>query len=65
MPSHSAARHCWILLNVCLIAAGLGGRCALGAAPERPEPNWTQVRDDAVQVLSELVKIDTSNPPGQ
>jgi|SRR5262245_2015467 len=28
-------------------------------------PNWAQAREEAVRILSGLVKIDTSNPPGK
>ncbi len=27
-------------------------------------PDWAQARDEAARILSEIVKIDTSNPPG-
>jgi acetylornithine deacetylase/succinyl-diaminopimelate desuccinylase-like protein len=30
----------------------------------QPAPDWARARDEAVQFLSDLIKIDTSNPPG-
>ena len=32
---------------------------------ERRYPDWPAVRDEAVRMLSEMVRIDTSNPPGR
>ena len=42
-------------LFLCLLA---------GVASAQPTPNFTAARDEAVKFLGELVKIDTSNPPG-
>lgn len=36
---------------------------ALGA-DSNSAPDWAQARDEAAKILSEIVKIDTSNPPG-
>ena len=32
--------------------------------PPRPLPDFSRARDEAVQVLQSLIRIDTSNPPG-
>jgi len=37
---------------------------AAPALPQQPAPDFTAARDEAVKFLGELVKIDTSNPPG-
>src|SRR5215471_15453651 len=36
----------------------------LGAAVAQTSPDFTKSGDEALKFLSELVKIDTSNPPG-
>src|ERR1043166_8688601 len=41
-------------LAVCLFAAR--GLCA--------SPDWKRIGDDAANLLSEAIRIDTSNPPG-
>jgi len=33
-------------------------------ADGRSVPDWAQARDEAVQILSGMIRIDTSNPPG-
>jgi len=39
--------------------------CSLRAAgQERPQPDFRQARDEAVRTLQAIIRIDTSNPPG-
>src|SRR5260370_31817253 len=35
-----------------------------GIAPAQSAPDFTSAQNEAVKFLSDLVKIDTSNPPG-
>ena len=44
------------------IAAACGILVQAGQAP--PAPDFARTRDEAVQILQALVRIDTSNPPG-
>ena len=37
---------------------------AARGADGRSAPDWTKAREEAVQMLSAMIKIDTSNPPG-
>lgn len=47
-------------LRTALILSALAGvSCA-----QQPLPDFSQARDEAVKFLADLVKIDTSNPPG-
>jgi acetylornithine deacetylase/succinyl-diaminopimelate desuccinylase-like protein len=41
----------------------VGGR-AVVAQQSHPSPDWTQARDETVRRLCDLIRIDTSNPPG-
>jgi acetylornithine deacetylase/succinyl-diaminopimelate desuccinylase-like protein len=52
------------MLRQLLIASSLLLCLGAGTASAQPGPNFTASRDEAVKYLSELVKIDTSNPPG-
>lgn len=36
----------------------------LAASAQAKEPDWTKVRDEAASHLQDLIRIDTSNPPG-
>jgi acetylornithine deacetylase/succinyl-diaminopimelate desuccinylase-like protein len=47
---------------VAVVVAG-GILVYAGQAP-RPMPDFVKTRDEAVQVLQSLIRIDTSNPPG-
>src|SRR5215470_12675810 len=46
----------FLFLVVCLLVAGLTSHAA--------EIDWTKARAEAVQLLQELIRIDTTNPPG-
>jgi acetylornithine deacetylase/succinyl-diaminopimelate desuccinylase-like protein len=47
-----------------VLALALAG--ATGAAAEpAPEPDWPAAGQEAARLLSELIRIDTSNPPGR
>ena len=43
-----------------LVAATFG----LTAAPDAQTPDFDQARDDTVAVLQDLIRLDTSSPPG-
>jgi acetylornithine deacetylase/succinyl-diaminopimelate desuccinylase-like protein len=48
-----------------LLAVSLSGlNASTFAQPTAALPDWEKARDETVQILSGLVKIDTSNPPG-
>jgi acetylornithine deacetylase/succinyl-diaminopimelate desuccinylase-like protein len=55
----TAAAHMSIRLLLLLLILFL-------AAPpsQAPDVDWTKVRDEAVQLLQDLIRIDTTNPPG-
>src|SRR5213593_1079334 len=36
----------------------------IAAQAPAPGPNWSEARDEAARILSGMVRIDTSNPPG-
>ena len=50
-----------LLLPIALIA--LAAPAAAQPAPARPV-DWDALRDEAVQILSEYIRINTANPPG-
>jgi acetylornithine deacetylase/succinyl-diaminopimelate desuccinylase-like protein len=52
------------MLRQLLILGSLGLWLSAGTASAQSAPNFITSRDEAVKFLSELVKIDTSNPPG-
>lgn len=47
-----------------LLAVSLCGLWLHAGQPPRPLPDFSKARDEAVQVLQSLIRIDTSNPPG-
>ncbi len=49
-----------------LLVSAAAGAVAWTAAPQPPAPSdFAAIRDEAANTLSQLVRIDTSNPPGQ
>ena len=42
----------------------LAGALALARSPAPATPDFAKARDEAVRILQDLVRIDTSNPPG-
>jgi acetylornithine deacetylase/succinyl-diaminopimelate desuccinylase-like protein len=52
------------MLRRLLIASSLVLCLGVATVSAQSAPNFTASRDEAVRFLSELVKIDTSNPPG-
>ncbi|NUQ65349.1 MAG: M20/M25/M40 family metallo-hydrolase [Pirellulales bacterium] len=51
-------------LSLFLLAALFNIAPIAGQQIRRDEPDWSQAREEAVQILSGMIKIDTSNPPG-
>jgi len=55
---------CWLIVAVVLVCVvSASGRVA-AAQQARPVPDWAQARDETLRLLSDLLKIDTTNPPG-
>jgi len=54
---------CWLSAIVlpCIVAAS--GRAAV-SEPAPPVPDWNQARDETLKLLGDLIRIDTTNPPG-
>jgi len=64
MGAHRSASRRFLLLAVALACVlTVGGRAVL-AEQARPSPDWAQARDETVRRLCDLIRIDTSNPPG-
>jgi acetylornithine deacetylase/succinyl-diaminopimelate desuccinylase-like protein len=71
MLMNTRSRTCrpWLLLAVVLFLLGLSligpvRSPAITAQEAAPTPDWARARDETVQVLSGLIRLDTSNPPG-
>jgi len=55
---------CCLLSLVSLCSITRAPLPAVAAQDASSTPDWAQARDEAVRILSGMVKIDTSNPPG-
>jgi acetylornithine deacetylase/succinyl-diaminopimelate desuccinylase-like protein len=53
----------WIAALALVGAAMWSGRAAL-AQEKQAAPDWAQAREETVRTLRDLIKIDTTNPPG-
>ena len=52
-------------LRICLISVFAGALCqAVHAAERDKDIDWNVLGNDAVNVLSQYLQVDTSNPPG-
>jgi len=52
-----------------IVAVAVIGVASVSGRPSRaeqvrPTPDWAQARDETVRLLADLIKIDTTNPPG-
>jgi len=57
-------RYLTLLCAVSLFLLSPAPPLAVAAQAAPLAPNWAQARDETVRILSGMVKIDTSNPPG-
>jgi len=57
---------CIVCLALVLVSASVfpAVDSAARGAEGRSAPDWAQAREEAVRMLSDMIKIDTSNPPG-
>ena len=53
------------LVALVVVAAPMRALAAQAAAPEPVRPvDWSQLRDEAVRILADYMKLNTANPPG-
>ncbi|MBM3333988.1 M20/M25/M40 family metallo-hydrolase [Candidatus Sumerlaeota bacterium] len=55
---------CWSIVVVAFVCVAFAGGRAAAAQQSGSVPNWAEARDEAMRLLGDLIKIDTTNPPG-
>src|SRR5690242_13123935 len=64
MNIHRLPHLCSVLFVLLLAVVSTGKPSVIAKQAPSDAPDWAQAREEAVSILAGLIRIDTSNPPG-
>lgn len=64
MNPHRLMKFCSFFFFLLLVVVSQNKPLAVAMQTSAGAPDWAKAQEEAVQILSGLIKIDTSNPPG-